>query len=57
MSDWNKGRKTISVKEDTHKTLWELKEDSDHTYDEIIRELMREAGDGRRKKRSDTPDP
>jgi predicted CopG family antitoxin len=38
-------RKSITVKEDTHKTLWNLKEDPDHTYDEILRELLRDARD------------
>jgi len=36
---------TISIKEDTQLTLWELKEDPNHTYDELIRELLREARD------------
>jgi len=38
-------RKTISVKTDTQRTLWQLKEDRDDTYDEIIRELLNEARD------------
>jgi len=43
--DMSNARKSITVKEDTHQTLWNLKEDPDHTYDEILRELLRDARD------------
>lgn len=38
-------RKTISIKRDTQRMLWQLKETPDDTYDEIIRDLMSEACD------------
>jgi len=38
-------RKTISIKRDTQRMLWQLKETPDDTYDEIIRDLLSEACD------------
>jgi predicted CopG family antitoxin len=38
-------RKTISIKRDTQRMLWQLKETPDDTYDEIIRDLMSESCD------------
>jgi len=35
--------KTISIKRDTQRALWKLKEKPDDTYDEIIRELLSDA--------------
>jgi len=37
--------KTISIKRDTQRALWQLKEKPDDTYDEIIRELLNDARD------------
>jgi len=37
--------KTISIKRDTQRALWKLKEKPDDTYDEIIRELLNDARD------------
>jgi len=37
--------KTISIKRDTQRALWQLKEKPDDTYDEIIRELVNDARD------------
>jgi len=38
-------RKSITIKEDTQRALWQLKEKPDDTYDEIIRELLNDARD------------
>lgn len=35
--------KNITVKSDTHRELWSLKESPGDTYDEIIRDLLAEA--------------
>jgi predicted CopG family antitoxin len=37
--------KNITIKSDTHRALWSLKESPGETYDEIIRELLVEARD------------
>ncbi len=35
--------KNITIKSDTHRALWSLKESPGETYDELIRELLAEA--------------
>jgi len=36
---------TISIKQDTLRALWQLKQKPDDTYDQIIRELLSDARD------------